>query len=64
MKVGTFFSGVGSPEQALKNLGVKHEIEFACDIDKYAKQTYLKNFKPKLFAEDISALDMKNLQSK
>jgi len=61
MKVGTFFSGVGSPEQALRNLGIKHEIEFACDIDKYAKQTYLKNFKPKLFATDITALDMKDL---
>ena len=44
MKVGTFFSGVGSPEQALNNLGIDHEIEFACDIDKYAKQTYLKNY--------------------
>ena len=61
MKVGTFFSGVGSPEQALKNLSVKHEIEFACDIDKHAKQTYLKNFKPKLFAEDITALEMQDL---
>ena len=61
MKVGTFFSGVGSPEQALRNLDIKHEIEFACDIDKYAKETYLKNFKPKLFAEDITALDMKDL---
>ena len=61
MKVGTFFSGVGSPEQALKNLGIKHEVEFACDIDKYAKQTYLKNFKPKLFTTDITALDMKDL---
>jgi DNA (cytosine-5)-methyltransferase 1 len=61
MKVGTFFSGVGSPEQALKNLGIKHEIEFACDIDKYAQQTYLKNFKPKLYAEDITTLDMKDL---
>jgi DNA (cytosine-5)-methyltransferase 1 len=61
MKVGTFFSGVGSPEQALRNLGIKHEIEFACDIDKYAKETYLKNFKPKLYAEDITTLDMKDL---
>jgi len=61
MKVGTFFSGVGSPEQALRNLDIKHEIEFACDIDKYAKQTYLKNFKPKLFAEDITTLDMQDL---
>ena len=61
MKIGTFFSGVGSPEQAIKNLGIKHEVEFACDIDKYAKQTYLKNFQPKLFAEDITTLNMKEL---
>jgi len=61
VKVGTFFSGVGSPEQALRNLDIKHEVEFACDIDKYAKETYLKNFKPKLFAEDITTLDMQDL---
>jgi DNA (cytosine-5)-methyltransferase 1 len=71
MKVGTFFSGVGSPEQALNNLvkagaeidnkPLEIEIEFACEIDKYAKQTYLKNFKPKLFATDITTLDMTDL---
>ena len=71
MKVGTFFSGVGSPEQALKNLieggaeiknqPLEVEIEFACEIDKYARETYLKNFKPKLFATDITTLDMKDL---
>ena len=61
MKVGTFFSGIGSPEQALLNLGIKHEIEFACDIDKYARETYLKNFDCKNMYEDITALDMKDL---
>ena len=61
MKVGTFFSGIGSPEQALLNLGVNHVIEFACDIDKYARETYLKNFNCKNMYEDITALDMKNL---
>ena len=61
MKVGTFFSGIGSPEQALLNLGIKHEIEFACDIDKYARETYLKNFDCKNMYEDINALDMKDL---
>ena len=61
MKVGTFFSGIGSPEQALLNLDVNHEIEFACDIDKYARETYLKNFDCKNMYEDITALDMKNL---
>ena len=61
MKVGTFFSGIGSPEQALLNLGVNHEIEFACDIDKYARETYLKNFDCKNMYEDITALDMNDL---
>ena len=61
MKVGTFFSGIGSPEQALLNLGVNHEIEFACDIDKYARETYLKNFDCKNMYQDITALDMKDL---
>ena len=61
MKVGTFFSGIGSPEQALLNLEIKHEIEFACDIDKYARETYLKNFDCKNMYNDITALDMKDL---
>ena len=61
IKVGTFFSGVGSPEQALVNLGIEHEIEFACDIDKYARQTYLKNFDCKNMYDDITSLNMKDL---
>ena len=61
MKVGTFFSGIGSPEQALLNLGIPHEIEFACDIDKYARETYLKNFKCNNMYNDITALNMKDL---
>ena len=31
IKVGTVFSGIGSIEQALKRLRIKHEILFACD---------------------------------
>ena len=61
IKVGTFFSGVGSPEQALINLGIEHEIEFACDIDKYARETYLKNFDCKNMYDDITSLNMKDL---
>ena len=59
LKVGTFFSGIGSPEQALLNLDIPHEIEFACEIDKYARETYLKNFTPNNMYEDVTALDMK-----
>lgn len=31
IRIGTLFSGIGSPEQALKRLGVDYEVVFACD---------------------------------
>lgn len=31
INIGTVFSGIGSPEQALERLGVPHKILFACD---------------------------------
>lgn len=40
IKVGTDFSGIGSPEQALKDLGIEHEVIFSCEIDKYARLSY------------------------
>ena len=61
IKIGTYFSGIGSPEQALINLDIEHEIEFACDIDKFARETYLKNFSCKQMYNDITKLDMKDL---
>ena len=46
IKIATVCSGIGSPEQALKEFDIPHEISFACEIDKYARQTYLANFTP------------------
>jgi DNA (cytosine-5)-methyltransferase 1 len=57
MKVATVCSGIGSPEQALKELGAEHEISFACEIDKYARQTYLANFEPKMMLTDMTKED-------
>lgn len=54
IKVATVCSGIGSPEQALKNLGITHEITFACEIDRFARQTYLANFKPNMMLEDMT----------
>jgi len=54
IKVGTDFSGIGAPEQALKELGIEHSVEFACDKDKYARQTYLANHSAKIMYEDIT----------
>ena len=54
MKIGTDFSGIGSPEQALKNLGIKHSVEFSCEIDKHARESYLANHDTKKMYEDIT----------
>ena len=60
LKVATLFSGVGTPEQSLKYLNINHETVFACEIDKYARQTYLaNNQKPNTFYEDVYNIDGK-----
>ena len=58
LKVGTDFSGIGAPEQALKNLGIDFESVFACEIDKYARQSYsVIHDEPKRFYNDITKRD-------
>jgi len=42
MKVFTMFTGIGGFDLAMRNLG--HEIVGACEIDKYARQIYAKQF--------------------
>lgn len=54
LKVGTDFSGIGSPEAALRRLNLPHKNVFACDIDKFAKQSYLELNGPDTFYEDIT----------
>jgi DNA (cytosine-5)-methyltransferase 1 len=55
IKIATVCSGIGSPEQALKELDIPHEISFACEIDKYARQTYLANFTTNQMYQDLTA---------
>ena len=45
LKVATFFSGIGAVEQAFHRLKVDFEVTCACDIDKYAKKSYLANYR-------------------
>ena len=40
MKVIELFAGIGSQTQALKNLGIAHEVIGISEIDKYAIKTY------------------------
>ena len=40
LKVIDLFAGIGSQTQALKNIGIKHEIVAISEIDKYAIKSY------------------------
>lgn len=54
IKVGSDFSGVGSFDQALIRLGVEYKTVFACDMDKYARQTYIHNYgEPDYYPENV-----------
>jgi len=44
IKVGSDFSGVGAFDQALLRLGIDYETIFACDMDKYARTTFIHNY--------------------
>jgi DNA (cytosine-5)-methyltransferase 1 len=44
IKVGSDFSGVGAFNQALIRLGIYYEEVFSCDMDKYARQTFIHNY--------------------
>jgi len=54
LKVGSDFSGVGAFNQALRRLGVEYKEVFACDMDKYARQTYIENYgEPDYYPENV-----------
>lgn len=54
IKIGSDFSGVGAFNQALIRLGIPYKELFACDMDKYARQTYILNFGPiDYFPKDV-----------
>src|SRR5699024_2627435 len=54
IKVGSDFSGVGAFNQALIRLGIDYEEVFACDMDKFARQTFIANYgKHKDYPENV-----------
>lgn len=68
VKVGTFFSGIGSPEMAFKRLkdnGIinNYESVFFCEIDKWAVKSYcaIHNKTEKDNLGDITKINGKNL---
>lgn len=55
--LSTDFSGLGSPEEALKRLGVPHKVVFACERDKYARMSYSANHDAEVFYDDVTTRD-------
>ena len=54
IKVGSDFSGVGAFDQALRRLKIDYKTVFACDMDKYARQTYIHNYgEPHYYPENV-----------
>jgi len=54
IKTGSDFSGVGAFDQALNRLGIGQDKVFACDMDKYARQTYVLNYgEPAYYPENV-----------
>lgn len=54
IKVGSDFSGVGAFNQALMRLGIDFKEVFACDMNKYARETFIHNYgEPSYYPENV-----------
>jgi DNA (cytosine-5)-methyltransferase 1 len=59
IKTGSDFSGVGAFDQALIRLNIPYETVFACDMDKFARQTYIANYgEPEYYPENVYNRDI------
>lgn len=63
LKLLSLFSGIGAPEQALKNIGVQFELIAFCEIDKYATMSYcaVHGVDDSLNLGDITKIDVPSL---
>ena len=66
MRIGTLFSGIGAPEQAAARVWPNHEIAFACEYDKFARQSYkaIYDIADEHFHTDVRQMDGKKYQGK
>jgi DNA (cytosine-5)-methyltransferase 1 len=44
IKLATVFSGIGAIEHAFERMNIPYELVFACDNDKYVKQSFFANY--------------------
>ena len=63
IKMLSLFSGIGSPEQALKNIGMNYELVGFSEIDKFAIKSYcaIHNISDEFNLGDITKINIDNL---
>ena len=66
IQLATLFSGIGAVEQAFQRLKIQHHLVFACDNNKYVRESYKENYHipPNCFFESIIDLDGKKFKNK
>ena len=59
MRIGTLFSGIGAPEQGAKRVYKDLEMVFACEYDKFARESFQANYEiePEHFHIDVNDMD-------
>jgi DNA (cytosine-5)-methyltransferase 1 len=61
IKIGSDFSGVGAFNQAVIRLGIEYKELFACDMDKYARQTFIHNYgEPEYYPTNVYDREIPN----
>lgn len=54
IKVGSDFSGVGAFDQALRRLNIDYKTVFSCDMDLFARESYMANYgEPAYYPFDV-----------
>lgn len=63
IRIGSLFSGIGGFEQSLKFLRLKFDLVFACDSDKFVKQSFFANHSEHI-TDDKWHLDIEDFNKK
>eukprot|EP01029_Cantina_marsupialis_P001314 TRINITY_DN11094_c0_g1_i1.p1 TRINITY_DN11094_c0_g1~~TRINITY_DN11094_c0_g1_i1.p1 ORF type:complete len:101 (+),score=0.81 TRINITY_DN11094_c0_g1_i1:229-531(+) len=63
LRLGTDFSGIEAPIQALKSLGIPFEHKFSCEINSTTCGCLLFNYDPKILFHDITKRDNSTIAS-
>ena len=58
IETGSDFSGVGAFDQSISELKISHKRNYACDMDKFSRKTYIHNFGTKKDIETLNHPDV------